>query len=191
MAYTAPTIEPLTFTAGDRVQWTRSDLNDFPADEWTLTYYLRSSVANGQIDIVATADGTAFDIDISPTTSAQYVPGVYYWSAYVSQSGDRKQIGQGRIEILTNPSDVTLPVDGRSHARRTLEALEAVIERRATTDQQRYVFQAVGRSVDRMPIKDLLEFRNYYAGLVATEDAKASVARGEGTGQHILIRFLK
>lgn len=189
MAFTVPEIEPLELTAGDRAQWKRTDLDDFPADEWTLTYYLRSNQAGGQIDITAVADGTDFEVDESTTNTAAYTPGVYYWSAFVSKAGDRKLVGQGRLVIKENPSDISYPVDRRTHARRTLEAIEATIEGRATTDQQRYVFQAVGRSVDRVPIADLLKFRDYYAGLVATEDEQAAIERGESPGRNIFIRF--
>lgn len=189
MAYTIPEIEPLEVVAGDRVRWKRKDLSDYPASEWTLTYYLRGSGAGHQIDLVAVADGSYFEIDEATTTTAGYIPGVYYWSAYVSKSGDRRFIGSGRLSIRPNPVDVTQPTDGRSHARRTLEAIEAVLERRATTDQQRYVMQAVGRSVDRMPIADLLKFRDQYAAEVRAEDQAAAVARGEGSGRNILFRF--
>lgn len=189
MAFTIPEIEPESIVAGDRSQWKRTDLSDFPATEWTLTYYLRSNLAGGQIDIAASADGSNYSVDVSPTVSSGYVPGVYYWSAFVSKTGDRKLVAQGRLTVKPNPTDIYQPVDGRSHARRVLEAIEAVIERRATTDQQRYVFQAVGRSVDRMPIADLLKFRDQYADEVRCEDQKAAIARGESNGRNVLIRF--
>lgn len=189
MAYTIPEIEPLLLVAGDRAQWKRTDLADFPADEWTLTYYLRANLAGGEITISASADGDGYEVDVAPAVTAEYTPGFYYWSAYVAQSGDRKLVAQGRLEILPNPIDVTSPVDGRSHARRTLASIEAVIERRATTDQQRYVMQAVGRSVDKIPILELLKFRDYYAGLVSAEEEKERIARGEASGRNIVIRF--
>jgi hypothetical protein len=189
MAFTVPEIEPERVAAGDRLQWTRKDLSDFPATSWTLTYYLRSDQPLGQIDIVATADGTNFSVDVSPTASAEYPAGKYYWTAFVSKSGDRKLVAHGQLEVLRNPTDVTTPVDGRSHARKVLDAINAVVENRATTDQQSYVFQAVGRSVTRMPIADLLKFRDYYAGLVRAEDEALAVSRGQGTGRNILVRF--
>jgi hypothetical protein len=189
MAFTIPEIEPTKAYAGDRLQWRRTDLSDFPATTWSLAYYLRSSAGGGNIDIAATTDGTSFSIDVSPTESGSFIPATYYWTAFVSKSGDRKLIGQGRIEILTNPVDVTGPSDGRTHARKTLDAIEAVIEKRATSDQQRYVFQAVGRSVDKMPIADVLKFRDYYAGIVLAEEQQERVARGESSGRNIYVRF--
>ena len=189
MAFVIPEIEPADVQAGDRLQWTRKNLADFPATEWTLTYYLRSDKPGGQLDIVATADGSYFSVDVAPSETAGWTAGTYYWSAFVSKSGDRKLVGQGRMVVSEDPSAIVLPVDKRSHARRTLEAIEAVIERRATTDQQRYVFQAVGRSVDKMPIADVLKFRDYYVGLVRQEEEKERIARGEASGRNVLIRF--
>jgi hypothetical protein len=189
MAFAIPSTEPKRLIAGDRAQWKRTDLADFPAGTWTLTYYLRGNFAGGQIEIVASADGLDFEVDEAPDTTAAYTPGAYYWSAYVSQAGDRKYVGGGRIEIAPNPVDVISPTDGRSHYRRTLDSIEAVIEKRATTDQQRYVFQAVGRSVDRMPIADLLKFRDYYAGLVQAEEQQTAIDAGKVSGKNILVRF--
>jgi hypothetical protein len=191
MAFTIPEIEPLKVTAGDRLQWKRTDLSDFPADEWTLTYYCRANVASGSFEITAAADGDNFEVDVSPATSAEYIPSIYYWSAFVTAitGSDRKLVAQGRLEIVINPSDVTGPVDGRSHNRRTLDSINAVIENRATHDQQRYVFQAVGRSVDKMPIADVLKFKDYYQTLVNQEEQAERVARGEASGRNVLVRF--
>lgn len=189
MAFTIPEIEPQEIQAGDRIQWKRTNLDDFPADSWTLTYYLRSDQPGSAIDIVATADSLNFEVDVAPSESAAYTPATYYWTAFVSKSGDRKLVASGRLVIKEDPSQIALPVDGRSHARRTLEALEAVIERRATSDQQRYAFSAVGRSVDKMPIADVLKFRDYYLSIVKQEDAREKVARGESTGKNVFIKF--
>lgn len=183
MAFIVPKTEPTQAIAGDRWQWSRT-FAEFPAGDWTLTYYLRGTGAGAQVDIAATSDGDDFSIDVPPDTTAGYVPGVYYWSAFVSQTGDRKLVGQGRIEVKQNPADITGPVDGRSQNRRIYDAICAVIEDRATTDHQQYVI--MGRSITRMPIDDLLKFRDYYAGLVNSEEATTS---GSVNRKNILVRF--
>lgn len=186
MAYDIPEVEPEEIIVGDRVQWTKTFL-DYPAtgEGWTLTYYLRANLPGGQINIAASADGDDYDIDVAPSTTADWTPGVYVWESYVSKSGSRYKVGQGRIKLLPDFSAIELPHDGRTHARRTLEAIEAVIEGRATSDIQRYVMQAVGRSVDKLPIEDLLKFRDYYLAEVTKEEMKAN----GGRGKNILIRF--
>ena len=78
MAFVIPTKEPKTVVAGDRWQWRRTDLVNFPATTWGLTYYFRSNSADGQFDITAAADGTSFSIDVPPSTTVGFVTGTYY-----------------------------------------------------------------------------------------------------------------
>jgi hypothetical protein len=59
------------------------------------------------------------------------------------------------------------------------------MKNRATHDQQRYVMQACGRSVDKVPIADLLKFRDYWLTQVLAEE---SAANG-GKGKNVLFRF--
>lgn len=190
MAITIPTIEPAEITVGDRVQWTKT-LPDFPAtsEGWTLTYYLRANVPGGTIDIVASASVNDYSVDVAPAVSALWTPAVYFWESYVSKSGDRKKAGEGRIELLPNFSAIELPYDGRSHARRCLESIEAVIEGRATRDDLKYAFSAVGRSVEKMPTADLIMLRDYYLTEVKSEEAKANLLATGSTGRNVLIRF--
>lgn len=186
MAHDIATTEPTELIVGDRVQWTKT-LSDYPAttEGWTLTYYLRANLPGGQINITAAASGDIFNIDVAPGTSANWTPGTYFWEAYVSKAGSRYKVGEGMVLLKPDYSAIELPYDGRTHARRTLEAIQAVIEGRATTDIQRYVMQAVGRSVDKMPIEELLKFRDYYLAEVKKEE---SAANG-GRGKNIFIRF--
>jgi hypothetical protein len=187
MAYVIRYEEPTGFAVGDRVEWKRI-LADYPVSEsWTLKYYLRGNFAEGRIDITATTSGTEYLVDISPTVSAEYTPGIYYWQSFVEIAGtDRKPIGSGRFIITPDISDITEPVDGRSHARRCLDSINAVMENRATRDDQSYAMQAVGRSVTKMPIKDLMAFRDYYLTEVNREEAALKPNR-----KNIYVRFLR
>ena len=189
MALDIPWIEPDEVSVGDRLQWKRS-LPDFPATEgWTLTYYLRANIAGGQVDIVAATSTADYEVDVSPTVSAAYTAGAYYWAAFVSKSGDRQLVGRGRIVLKPNYAAIDLPFDDRSHARRALESIEAVLEGRATRDDLKYAMQAVGRSVEKMPTADLITLRNYYLAEVSVEDRKAAAAAGKSSNRKVLIRF--
>lgn len=55
-----------------------------------------------------------------------------------------------------------------SHAKKTLAALEAVIEGRASKDQESYTI--AGRQLSRTPIPDLLLLLSTYERKVARED---------------------
>lgn len=186
MAHDIATTEPTEIIVGDRVQWTKS-FSEYPAtaESWTLNYYLRANLPGGQINITASASGEEYAVDVSPSVSNGWTPGIYFWEAYVSKTGSRYKVGEGSITLKPDFSAIELPHDGRSHARKTLDSINAVIEGRATSDIQRYVVQAVGRSIDKMPIADLLKFRDYYFAEVKKEEG---IANG-GRGKNIFIRF--
>lgn len=67
---------------------------------------------------------------------------------------------------------------GDSHAQTVLAAIEAVIERRATVDQESYSID--GRSLSRTPLAELYKFRARYMDEVAREAAAAREAAGLG-----------
>jgi hypothetical protein len=48
----------------------------------------------------------------------------------------------------------------RTHAKRVLDAIEAVLENRANLDQQSYTVE--GKRLDRTPISELLKLRREY-----------------------------
>ncbi|WP_123711612.1 hypothetical protein [Sinobacterium caligoides] len=62
--------------------------------------------------------------------------------------------------------------DDRTHAKRVLAAIEAVIEKRASRDQMAYSIDS--RSLSRTPIADLMLLRDRYKTMVAMEDKKAA-----------------
>ena len=55
--------------------------------------------------------------------------------------------------------------DARSHVQRVLDAIEAVLEKRATLDQERYRIN--NRELVRTPVADLLKLRDRYRGELA------------------------
>lgn len=187
MAFEIPFEEPTEITAGDRVQWKRT-LTDYPISEgWELVYHLRANLPDGIQNLTSTASGSDYEIDVAATETREWTPGLYFWEAYVSLSGDRKKIDSGQILVSPDFSQIDTPHDGRTQARRILDAINLVMEGRATHDQQRYVMQAVGRSVDRMPIADLLRFRDYWKNEVRKEETAAN----GGKGKNIFIRFTR
>jgi len=74
-----------------------------------------------------------------------------------------------------------------THARRVLTAIEAVIEGRASKDQEEYTIGT--RSLKRTPIKDLLVLRDAYKAEVAHEDAQYRLAQGLPNPRKVRVRF--
>lgn len=179
-----PTVEPLEWAAGDTVQWTK-DLADYPAGTWTLAYYFRG--AAGGLAATATASGTTHAITITAAQSAVLAPGRYAWEAYVTSGSVRHRVGGGTVLVTRNLAATPAGFDARQHCEKVLDAIEAVIEGRATRDQQSY--SIAGRSLQRMPVADLIVLRDKYKFEVAELRRAERIAQGLGTKSRILVRF--
>ena len=156
---------PATIIAGTTVS-VDVTLTDYPADAWTLTIALRGPSV---VDLTGVADGTDYVISAAASATAQWLPGTYAWSATATKNDASEvvNVGTGQSEITPNLAAATAGYVATTHAQRVLAAIEAVIERRATTDQESYKIGT--RELKHMPIGDLLKFRSMYRNEVASE----------------------
>lgn len=187
-------IESSSVYAGDTVTWLR-ELPDYPAPAHVLNYAL--SNADNVIKFVAVAESAAHRVLILPSESAAWAPGRYDWAAFVTTvAGLRKVVDQGVMLIRANPA-ATQARDGRTHARRMLDAIEAALEQRATTDQLDMVRATFGqRSIERGQGQNggnptLIVARDTYMAEVAAEERAAAVLRGEKSGNKLHVRFTR
>lgn len=182
-----PTTEPAELRAGDTWKWRREDLADYPAPTWVLKYRFKN--AAGGFEVVAAADGTAYAITVAAATSANYVAGSYSWSAWVEGGSEVYTIGYGEITVLPNlrAGTATAALDGRSHVKKVLDALEAVIERKATHDHLQVSID--GKSVGRMTPGEILTWRDKYRAEWVREKAAERLRKGQGGGAALLVRM--
>lgn len=161
-------ILPGSITAGLTFKRTVT-LADYPADNgWVLHVYLRGKSA---INIESTPNGAQHVINVPAASTTSWQEGNYGYSARViNQSGDVFEVASGTIDILAD-LQATTSGDYRSHAQKTLDAVEAVIENRASLDQERYRIN--NRELYRTPMADLLKLRAHYRNEVRQEKAKA------------------
>ena len=160
---TEPTLEEYgnPIVAGDYLAWKRTDLgSDYPPASYGLTYSARLNGVGSAISLTASESGTDYIIEYDSTATAVFPVGVYQWSAFITQTSDsnRIQIDSGTWEVIENKATST--TDPEPHAKKVLDALEAVIENRATQDQMSY--SIAGRSLSRMSQDDLNAFRDKY-----------------------------
>lgn len=183
--------EPTTIRAGDSLYWTAGPykLPDgttaTPDGGWTLTYRLYSSDGTAQVAADA-LDGTRWAVSVPAATTAAWATGVWRWTAQVSAGTDRYTVAEGTWTVTPDPATAG-PTDARSHARRVLDAIEAVIEGRASQDQMAY--QIAGRRLDRTPLPDLLLLRDRYRAEVLREEQAERLARGLGVSGLVKVRF--
>lgn len=183
-----PTNEPSQLRAGDTWAWRREDLAaDYPASAWALTYRFKN--AAGGFEIVATADGDHFVVNHPASTTASISAGTYTWAAQAVNGADKYTVDHGTLEVLANlfSGTATAASDQRSHNQKTLDAIKAVIENRASKDQEEYTI--AGRSLKRTPMADLILLLNFYEARVAGEQAEENLRNGRAIGSVIRVRM--
>lgn len=187
MAYDVPDIEPASVTAGDLVTWTRS-LQDFPAsDGWVLTYALTKTSV--RITITGTASGSDHLVSVAKATTANWSAGTYTAQGYVTKSAtsERYQVFNGIIQVATNLAAQSSGYDGRSHAKKCLDAIEAVLESRASKTIQSW--SGLEQSFSLIPTSELMTMRDKYRVEYQNELAAERVAQGLGNRRNVFVRF--
>ena len=184
MAHPVPTSVPPTLRACDLATW-QITLADYPASAgWVLSYAL---VKTGtRITFNAGASGDDHLVSVPVATTSAWAPGVYVYAARVTLGAEAYSVGDGSIEILADLAAAVSGCDARSHARRTLAALETWIEGRDIGVAE---YEIAGRRLKSIPITDLLALRDRYRREVRAEDDAARAASGLPTRSRLLVRF--
>lgn len=181
-----PTTEPVQFVAGDTVEWTRSVADYLPAAGWTLHYVFVAPSGTHVVTCTDNGDGS-HRATLRAAESGGFVPGEYHWQAAVSNGTCRYTLDQGRTTVRPNFAQQPAGFDARSHCKRVLDAIEAVLENRATEDQ--LYFQIEGKQVSHIPHAELIKLRNIYRIEYNRECAAERLARGLGGGPTVRVRF--
>ena len=179
---TVSQIIPAKITAGVTFE-TLASLAAYPAPAWALSFLLRGPSA---ADVTATAEGSLHRLRVEAAAAAAWLPGRYAYAVRAQNlAGEVREIEAGHLEVLADIANAAAGFDGRTQNRRTLDAINAVIEKRASRDQERYSIN--DRELWRTPIADLLKLRGTYVALCRAEDAKA---RGASVwGPALKVRF--
>lgn len=171
--------EPISINPGDTVKWARS-LASYPASAgWALSYELLNAMH--RYEIPAIADGDAFRVVVSAQTSQSFAPGSYDWRARVTNSDEVYTVANGRMTVAPSFGAAG---DTRSHARRTLDVIQAVLEGRATSATTEYEIN--GRRLKYIPLNELHAMRSKYQREVAAEEGKTGP---RGVSGRISVRF--
>ena len=158
--------EPLQVVAGSTATWT-VPAGDYAAPTWTLSYALLKPGCD-RIEITATDNGDGSHlVTVAASDTAGWESGEYYWQRNVTNGSVRHTTGSGRLEI--KPNFAAANVDPRSSAKKTLDALEAVREGKATGDQLSMSLN--GRSISRMSWDEVNSAWNHFKNLVDQEVA--------------------
>lgn len=169
MSVTILTTEPQQLTAGDSISW-KISLADFPASGgWYLKYTLLSSA--GKISIQSTADGDDHLVQVTATTSAAWVAGTYTMQRMVTNNTDRYTLDTRTVQILPDLSAASGATDTRTQARRALDAINAVLEGRASRSDAEYEVTTGGatRKLKTLTPEQLFTFQQHFTLVVWRE----------------------
>ena len=156
--------------------------DEYPAPEWVLRAFLRGP---STIDLVAVAAGSGHIFSETATTTTEWAAGLYAVSLRAQSGDDVYELEAGQVNIAADLVGIEDGHDPRVHAQKTLDAIEAVIEGRASKDQQSYTIN--GRTLVRTSIADLLMLRETYKKEVAQLNSKG---RGKRLmGRQVKVRF--
>lgn len=157
-------------------------LPDYVAPAWVVTAILRGP---GVINLTATGNNSEHAFAVQGADTADWVPGTYWVSIRAAKGGDVVEVTQRQLEVKPDLSAVTTPYDGRTQNEIALDAINAVLAKRATIDQQRYTIN--NRELWRTPMADLLKLRSFYTTAVRRERKRA--AGSSMFGRAINVRF--
>ncbi len=173
-------IFPTSISAGLTLDKTAT-LTAYPAPAWSLSAVLRGPSA---INLTAEAAGLAHRFLVQADQTAAWAPGDYWYSIRATDGAAVVEVEAGQITIKPDLAAAAAGHDGRDHVRRVLDAIEAVLEKRATQDQEKYKIN--NRELWRTPISELLMLRDRYR----SELRRMNAARKGGLfDQAVRVRF--
>lgn len=175
-------IVPLSLTAGITYERVVA-LERYPAsDGWAMSAMLRGPAI---INLTGTVVDGKHKLTASATTTAAWITGLYSYSVRVAKDAEVFEVEHGQTEILPDMNAQATGFDGRTHAERTLDAIEAVIEGRASMDQDRYRIN--NRELQRTPIPELLTLRDRYRSEVQIEKQRARGGKLFGRAVRVIL----
>lgn len=160
--------EPSELVAGNRWAWKRTDLGvDYPPATYSFSYELSLDSGVTKIAITAGESGSDYIIEVPSATTAGYTAGTYKFHAFITRTADNERVLVDKGTIVVKPDYATSTADQRSHVKKTLDALEATIEAKATKDQLSHTID--GRSISRMNPEEVINWMNKYKAWYAQE----------------------
>lgn len=186
----APEGEPLKIVVGDFIQWKKTALAEsYPPATHSAEYVARITAGGAsEIKLAATERAGYYLFQVSSATSSAFTAGFYHWQLEITEtaSGNRIVVERGEFEAVVDLDNNG--ADPRTHAEIMLDKIESLLEGRADKDVSSYAIQ--GRSISKMSIADLLQWRDYYRKEVAKERRDNAIALGKPTKTTVKVRFL-
>jgi len=145
---------------------------EFSGAEWSMRILLRGPAAYG---MDAERDAARHVWSVSAAETAEWIPGEYAYQVRAYAGDEAHVVEEGRTRIIADFAALPEGHDPRSENRRALDAINAVLAKRATLDQERYRIN--NRELYRMSVADLLRLRAHFVRLVRAEERQVKGGR--------------
>lgn len=184
----SPTQEPREVVVGDFIQWRRTNLQDYPNTEYTMTYVARITAGgNTEIQLAGTAYGSDYLFTVSSTVSTDFVPGYYHWQLEAVRNSDSERLVIDR-GYFTAIADLDVNgADPRSHAEIMIAKIESLLAGKADADVANY--EIAGRKLTKLSFKELIEARDYYRTELMNQQKSFDIRNGKNPGSTVKVRF--
>ena len=166
MIVATQTAEPTELRAGETWTWTRELPEYPPSDGWSLRYAVTDLSGAPVLQVTAAVEGSSYAVRVEASQTALVKPGRYTLAGRVERTdpAEVRYVYVGELTVLPDPFGGT---DVRTHAERMLALIDAALEGRIPADAERITIN--GRSLDRIPIRELRRLRGIYAAQVRAE----------------------
>lgn len=156
--------EPTRITAGNSYSWTKS-LNYLASDGWVIRYSIVNISSATSISGSEESPGE-YSFSLPASVSVQLDVGEYRLVGYAANTGQDERVTFYSSSLTVSP-DPTSAGDFRTYAAKTLDAIESMIAKTATKDQQSVTVD--GQTLSRRSIPDLIILRDRFKREVARE----------------------
>jgi hypothetical protein len=177
-----------TLIAGDTLNYSATAPDYPPSAGWVLRvrFTPRAAGVGSGVPHTATAtnEGDVYKVQVAATVTATWAAGRYGWASWVERAGERYTLASGQLLVQADPATSAVGADSRTHAERVLDAVEAVIEGRATAAQSE--LQIGQRALKFIPMAELLAVRDRYRWEVRNQQA---AARGLPSAGSLVVRL--
>lgn len=171
--------EPTRITAGNSYAWSKH-LKYFQSDGWTVHFSITG--INNQLTFDAQEESAGhWSVSISSSQTEVLSEGEYRLIGYAKNTSLDQRVTFYSNFLKVRP-DFSQATDLRSYAEKTLEAIEAMILKSASKDQQSVTVD--GQTLSRRSVPDLMLLRDRFKREVAREkDLKKSKRLGHSVGK--------
>lgn len=183
---------PLSFRSGDSFAWldnATTDLLGLAVDSstYTLKYALRGPSI---LTLTAIAEGSGWKTSITTTQSDLLSAGRYYWQAWAEKTSTKVTLGAGTIDVLANLLNQNPNFDGRTQARKDLDAVQLAM-RTITAGGAVAEYTIGNRSMKKMTMSELMAYESRLKVEVVREEAAQKIANGQGNPNATFVRFTR